>query len=138
MEKFNPRADIANSQLILDNGDWPNFHDAEMHQINLWRGDIRPDDNVWVGPQIEATFELCALQYPYLATLRFYDCESVRLADFNHQNAIYDLIFEYRPRGVNRRGESLPLFIAVTFEQAFGARLTFLCMRIEALQRQSV
>jgi len=39
---FDPKAVVENSEFILDNGEWPNFHDAEVHRLNIWRGDIRP------------------------------------------------------------------------------------------------
>ena len=135
---FDPLTQVEDCGLILDDGDWPNFHDAEIHHLNLWRGDVRPDDNVWIGPTIEASFELCALQEPYIAVLRFHDCESICLADFNHQNALYDLRFACEARGTYRNGEPLPPYIAVTFEQAFGARLSFRCFRVQALARREI
>ena len=30
MKKFNPIDDIMDSNIILDSGKWPNFHDAEI------------------------------------------------------------------------------------------------------------
>ena len=91
MKKFNPVENVEDSHIVLDRGKWPNFHDAEVHDLNIWRGDVRPDDNVWIGPVIEASFELCALEKPYIAVLRFHDCEFIRMEEFNHQNAVYDL-----------------------------------------------
>ena len=46
MKEFNPVEDIEDSDFALDNGQWPNFHDAEIHNLSIWRGDVRPDDNV--------------------------------------------------------------------------------------------
>jgi len=136
MKVFDPVADILNSQLILDDGEWPNFHDAEVHDLNIWRGDVRPEDNVWIGPVIETTFELCSLREPFIATLKFHDCDAISLVDFNHQNAVYDLRFAFFPRGHYNDGSPLPPGIAVTFEQAFGAALTFNCARVEVLGRR--
>jgi hypothetical protein len=39
----------------------------------LLAGDIRPEDNVWIGPVIEATLELLALERPFAVVLRFHD-----------------------------------------------------------------
>lgn len=100
MKEFNPIEDVENGKLILDQGEWPNFHDAEVHNVNIWRGDIRPDDNVWIGPVIEATFELTALERPYIVVLKFHDCSTIRMDTFNHQNAVYDLTFRYEERGL--------------------------------------
>ena len=130
--------DVEESRLILDHGEWPNFHDAEVRNLNIWRGDIRPEDNVWIGPVIEASFELCALQKPYIAVLKFHDCDSIRMEDFNHQNAVYDLRFNYEARGTYTNGEPLPPCISVGFEQAFGVALTFRCFRVQALERREL
>jgi len=138
MEEFDPIKHIENSNLSLDNGEWPTFHDAEVHNINIWRGDIRPEDNVWIGPVVEATFELCALQYPYIVSLKFLDCESMKLEEFNHQNVVYDLNFTFEDRGTLKDGRPLHPFICVTFEQTFGMALSFKCMRIEVLERREI
>jgi hypothetical protein len=137
MQVFNPATDIENSQLILDDGEWPNFHDSEVLNLNIWRGDVRPEDNVWIGPVIEITFELCALKEPFITMLRFHDCESIEMKEFNHQNALYDLGFNYESRGTNNRGEPLTPFISVNFEQAFGVALSFKCFRIQVVNRQN-
>jgi hypothetical protein len=138
VKTFDPLRDVKNSQLILEEGQWPNFHDAEVHELTIWRGDVRPDDGVWIGPVIEASFELCALQYPFTAVLKFHDCDAISLQDFNQQNAVYDLTLGFEARGHYNDGAPLPPFIAVTFEQAFGAALCFRCSRVEVLQRRAV
>lgn len=138
MTSFNPVEGVENSRIILDEGDWPNFHDAEVHHLHIWRGDVRPDDNVWIGPVMEASFELCALKNPYIAVLKFHDCDAIRMEAFNHQNAVYDLVFQFEDRGTYNDGKPLPPFIRVTFEQAFGVALSFKCMRIEAIERRAI
>jgi hypothetical protein len=138
MRPFDPIRDVENSQLILDYGEWPNFHDAEVHHLNIWRGDVRPDENVWIGPVIEASFELCALKHPYLVVLKFHDCEDISLQAFNHQNAVYDLTFRYETRGFYNDGKPLPPSIAVRFEQAFGMALSFKCFRVQAIDRREI
>jgi hypothetical protein len=135
MTAIDPLKIVENARLVLDAGEWPNFHDAEVHRLNIWRGDVRPDDGVWIGPVIDASFELCALKEPYLVALRFHDCDSIRLQEFNHQNAVYDLAFELEDRGTNRIGDPLPPYVRITFEQAFGVALSFRCMRVEAVER---
>ena len=69
MTEFDPIKHIENSELILDGGEWPNFHDSEIHELRLWRGDVRPEDDVWIGPFLEMSFELCALKDPYVGML---------------------------------------------------------------------
>lgn len=138
MDPFDPISHIENSQLLLVAGEWPNFHDAEVHHLHIWRGDVRPEANRWIGTQIEAEFELCALARPFKAQLRFHDCDQIQLTEFNHQNALYDLSFAQEARGDNQLGEPLPPFITVRFEQAFGMALSFRCMRVEVVSRKEV
>ena len=138
MKEFDPIKHVEGSQLVLDHEEWPNFHDAEVHNLNIWRGDVRPDDDVWIGPVIEASFELCALKEPYIAVLKFHDCASIRMEEFNHQNAVYDLTFKYEARGTYTNGTPLPPHIAVGFEQAFGVALSFTCFRVQAIERREM
>ena len=138
MQDFDPVQAVERSELILDAGAWPNFHDAELHELKIWRGDVRPEAQVWRGPVIEACFELCALQHPYMVVLRFRDCEAIEMVDFNHQNALYDLQLSYQPRGYCRDGTPLTPYICVSFEAAFGVKLSFKCFAIEALERRRI
>ncbi len=138
MKEFKPIEDVEDPQLILDNGEWPNFHDAEVHNLNIWRGDVRPDDNVWIGPVIQVSFELCALEKPYIVVLKFHDCDSIKMEEFNHQNAVYDLTFNYETRGTLTNGKPLTPYISVRFEQAFGLALSFKCFRVQAVERREI
>lgn len=137
MTDFDPVQRIEGSHQILVDNQWPNFHDAEVHALNIWRGDIRPDDNVWVGPVIKVLFELCALKDPFRVDMAFHDCTQIKLEDFDHQNAIYDLTFHYDARGFLNNGEPLTPYICVSFEQAFDMHLSFKCFRIEVLRYQN-
>jgi hypothetical protein len=136
---FDPLRDVKDCAIVLDDGRWPDFHDSEVHTLNIWRGDIRPEDNVRIGPVIDATFEPCALKEPYIVVLRFHDCDVIRMQEFNHQNALHDLTLTFRDRGINERmGKPLPPAIAVRFEQAFGVALTFECFCVQEIERREV
>lgn len=138
MNEFNPLSEVKNCELILNDNEWPNFHDAEIHTLSIWRGDVRPDENVWIGPVIQISFELCALKEPYLAVIKFHDCQQIKLKDFNHQNALYDLNLAYEERGTLNNGEPMTPYIVVKFEHAFGAELSFKCFKIEAMERRNL
>ena len=73
MERFDPIVNVENASAILDGSEWANFHDAVVYSLNFWRGDMRPDENIWVAPTIDATFELDALEHPYVVDMRFHD-----------------------------------------------------------------
>ncbi len=133
MKEFNPIEDVEDSDFVIDSGVWPDFHDAEIHNLSIWRGDVQPDDDVWIGPVVEITLELCALKNPYMVVLKFHDCESIKLEGFNHQNAVNDLRFKFEERGTQTNNEPLAPYISVNFEPAFGASLSFKCFRVQAI-----
>lgn len=138
MTSIDPLQITENVGIILDNGEWPNFHDAEIHAARFWRGDVRPDDNVWTGPEIELTIELCALEKPFIAVLLFRDCSHIKMTDFSVQNAMLDLAFATEARGYLNDGKPLTPCICVTFTRATGADLSFRCFGIRAVERREI
>jgi len=68
-----------------------------------------------------------------MVVLKFHDCESIKIDDFNHQNAVYDVIFNIEERSTQINGEPLTPYITVKFEPAFGASLSFKCFRVQAI-----
>ena len=135
MIEINPKKVVSNSEIILVDGEWPSFHDAEVHFFNYWKGDIRPDDNVWVGPQIIIDFELCALQFPFFVKMIFSDCTLVNMVANNPDNGMVDLQFKYEERGFFKDGKPLPPYIVVELKQPFGFHLSFKCFNIKVLER---
>lgn len=88
-------------------GHWPSFHDAEVIDLQLWRGDVDPGRNSWVlpvltvklhvwdfGPELDSS----VLHHSTLTTLRFHDVEEFRIDGFNHQNPIFGLLISRRER----------------------------------------
>jgi len=141
MKEFDPIIEIKNCAAILDNGAWPNFHDAIVYSFNFWRGDIRPDEDVWVAPTIDASLELAALEFPYVVDLRFHGCCHIHLAGFDHNNDIYWLSFSYEHRGFYTDGVTpLPPYVRVAFGGAPGRQpmLEFKCFSVEAVGRRDV
>jgi len=141
MMPFDPVENVENAKALLDGGEWPNFHDAIVYSLNFWRGDMRPDDNIWVASTIEASLALNALEHPYVVDLRFHDCDQIRMANFDHNNDIYMLSFSFEPRGFYADGVTpLSPYFRVTFESG-GIQeplLSFKCFRVEAIRRRSV
>ena len=135
MNEFNPIGEIEKSEVILVDGKWPSFHDAEVHFISYWKGDIRPEEDVWIGPTIEIDFELCALKDPFFTKIAFYDCTSIDLNVDNPDNMMYDLVFSYEERGTYTNGKPLPPYIVVEFKDTFGLHMSFKCMQIRIIER---
>lgn len=141
MRAFDPIVDIQNSTAILDGGVWPNFHDAIVYSLNFWRGDMRPDDDVWIAPTIDTSLELAALKSPYVVDLRFHDCCDIRMDRFDHNNDIYWMSFTFENRGCYADGVTpLPPYIRVVFESGRNSppMLEFRCFRVEAIGRRRV
>jgi hypothetical protein len=119
-------------------GGWPSFHDAEVHAMDLWRGDVCPARNSWVGAVLTAKIQVLEATQrganhsgnDTLVTLRFHDIDRLELRGFNHQNAIIGLWFENESRGDG------PPYIHVEFQQAHGVQATFVCLRVEFLSAE--
>ena len=122
-------------------GYWPTFHDAEVLEFNLWRGNVNPDKAQYTFPIVTARIHLWeitgkvdangyyVLQNHLLATIRFHDVEECRMEGFNHQNAILglDVTEEHRSQGTT------PVF-NVTFRPAFGIDASLKCSRVEVIE----
>ena len=123
-------------------GHWPSFHDAEIVELHLWRGDVDPDRERYVFPVLtvkllqvwELTQETDARgflvsRHHILVTLRFHELDqTLKLDGFNHQNAIFELLISRHERTA---GPS-PYF-DVSFVSSFGMGASFRCYRVEVV-----
>ena len=125
-------------------GHWPSFHDAEVMEFNLCRGDVGANAggrifpvlttkiHLWGEPTSELDDHGCFVsRHHTLTTLRFHDVDEIRVEGFNHQNVIFGLriLSEERDGG-------LPPFICVEFQPIFGISATFRCCRIEVVDAE--
>jgi len=107
--------------------------------MDLWRGDVCPERNSWIGPVLTSKIRVLAATQARThyagndtsVTLRFHDVDDLRLIGFNHQNAIIGLWFSSE-----RRAQGVPDRIRVNFQQAHGVDASFHCARIEAVDAQ--
>lgn len=119
---------IENSKKLIEIFHyWPTFHDAEVIDLHLWRGDVEPQAGRYVFPVLtvklhvwEITSEVntegfLVLRRHTLSTLRFHDIHEFRMEGFNQQNAVSGLSIVPQERA---QGPS-PVF-AVQFDAAFG------------------
>lgn len=121
-------------------GYWPSFHDAEVHEVLLDRGNIDSDYSSYVFPVLTTkihVFEMTnqvnssghfVLVKHTLVTLRFHDVEECRLDDFNHQNAILGLTVKESGPGLRNSPVR-----EVTMEAAFGLDASFKCAKCEVV-----
>jgi hypothetical protein len=123
---------------------WPSFHDAEVVDLHIWRGEVKrgdwDDSNVF--PVLTITVRILEATQPdatgdpdrdVLATFRFHDVDDLILQGFNHQNAILGITVSLLARGKFVTGEELPPYLIVKFEPAFGIATSFRCSRVEIL-----
>ncbi len=128
----------GSEKLISIFGRWPSFHDAEIIELQLWRGDVNPDKERYTFPVLtlkmhcfEMTKEVNAEGYFVLrnhtpSTFKFHNVEDLKTQGFNHQNAIFGL-------SINKLERSQPpsLYFTVELERAFGIEASFTCLRVE-------
>jgi Immunity protein 50 len=94
-------------------GFWPSFHDAEVIELNFWRGNVDPGADTYDFPVLTVKIHLWEMtddvnrqgyfgrQKHTLTTIRFHDVDEFTMEGFNHQNAILglDIIEEQRAQG---------------------------------------
>jgi len=132
-------------KLIKLFGCWPEFHDAEIMTLHLWRGYIKAgewdDGNVLpvltVGIRIlQAVQKEQKNELDILATLRFHDVGDFCMEGFNNINQIVGFSIHMKNRGTFTNGEPLPPLFVVSFDEGFGMKATFSCFRIEVLNAE--
>jgi hypothetical protein len=132
---------IAGSEkLVRIFGYWPSFHDAEVIDLHLWRGDVDPDRARSVFPVLtlkvhlweltsEVDSEGCLiLRHHTLTTLRFHHVDQIEMNSFNHQNQIVRLSITRQ-----ERPDSPSPFLAVRLEPGFGVSASFDCLTAEVV-----
>lgn len=124
--------EIENKE-ILENvyGSWPSFHDSEILNINLYRGEEPGQLCSLVASfylyETKAINEGTA-QYEIISTnknvavIEFQNIENLSLEGFNHQNVIEELHLKSK--------ENL---IHVEFESIFGVQCSFSCSKVTVL-----
>lgn len=122
-------------------GFWPSFHDAEVIDLQLWRGDATAERShprfpvlttkihVWeLTSQIDARGDY-ALRHHTLTTLRFHDVLDLEIQGFNQQNAIFGLSITAKDHSDHPSRQSF----VVQFEPSFGIDARFQCFRVEVV-----
>jgi len=135
---------IENSHLLTDIfGRWPSFHDAEVLNITLDRGErgtfepsLQAAVHVFEGTsQVDDEGERrYVLKNHVVVRMRFSRIGNLSLADFNQQNVLWSLKIEHlsdRPRDKVK--------FAVIFHGTFGATAKFHCdaVSIESVEPYS-
>jgi hypothetical protein len=124
---------IKNSGLLVNTiGRFPTFHDSEVLQISLDRGERGSPSR----PNLLAKIHVLKLVSKddgegnrlwskHLVALRFSGIDHINLQDFNCQNVLFDLLIEEIPAP-----ESSATRYEVVFESCYGVGIEFTCSEI--------
>jgi hypothetical protein len=148
MDRIDPKSIIEGHEKLTELfGEWPSFHDAEVTDLSIWRGDVDPDAGKYVFPVLTVKLvvqELVQSDEPNVpgalalvpraeVILRFRDVFELKLDDFDHTNMIVDLIFSLLARGHYTNGKPLPPYVVVDFVRGSGLSATFKCFAAEVV-----
>ena len=143
---FDTASILHHDRLTRHFGRWPSFHDGEVIDVHLWRGQIAPgewNDNNRM-PVITASILVARATQtdPHgpdvLATLRFHDVDAIRLDDFDNINQIVDLTISTEARGHFTSGEALQPYHIVSFERGVGLAARLRCLAIGVVAAEPV
>lgn len=137
--KFDPLVHIKNAQFAVVDGEWPSFNNAEIHRLDFWKGDMRPDDGVYISQQLVIDFEINIFDKPdsvsFFLKLKFKDCDEIDFYSENPDSMMSNLKMEFKERGKYSDGSPYPQYIAVETLNPFGLSLKFLCFEIEVIEK---
>jgi hypothetical protein len=130
-----PQSVAGSEKLTALFGYWPSFHDAEVVEIRLRRGDAQaPFPTLAARVHVfEMTDEIArsgayVCRHHCIVELLFVDVVQLELDDFNHQNALMGLeIAEVSERQLER------VKFEVHFDGAYGTDLRFSCRSVEVV-----
>ena len=141
---------MANIETLIDGsekltsifGRWPSFHDAEVVELHLWRGDSISERSHPRFPVLTAKIHLWeltneidargyyVLRNHTLATLRFHDVFDLEIKGFSNQNMIFGLPITPQERSAGPWKRTF----AVEFKPVSEFGATFQCSRIEIME----
>ena len=137
---------IIGSEKLTDIfGYWPTFHDAEIIELYLCRGDIEPKENRYIFPSLSVKMEVWEWtkkvdsgsslipQHQTSTTLKFHNLEDFQMDSFDYQNAIFELSIS-----MCQRTDSPSLFFDVHFKPGHGMNSSFKCSKIEVINANLV
>lgn len=122
-------------------GEWPSFHDAEILELHLDRGHVKPEKNLPTVPSLTLKIHLWEMtkevdQNGYfvllnhtLAVIRFSDLDRLNIAGFNQQNAIMDMEILRR-----ERTDGPSPYFEVEIAPAFGLAASFTCLSVTVVE----
>src|SRR5688572_860330 len=128
---------VGSEKLTAVYGKWPRFHDAEVIEVHLWRGEMEPEEEQFAARVLTVkvhVMQQAPTSREMVAVLRFDEVDDFRMEGFNHQNALLGI--EIEERSGKEPGSDGPADFAVKFEGAFGMSASFTCVGIEVVEAE--
>lgn len=120
-------------QLLAAFGYWPSFHDAEVHNAELDRGNAEAPPPVTLALHVfdyDGTVDergYYRIRTSVLVTLRFNGISNLELRDFGPQNVIMGLQLNHEVDGG----------ISVELSPSYGLSGSFSCVSIDVIESQA-
>lgn len=140
LESFAANAEVLTSVF----GTWPSFHDAEIVELNIWRGHSVPGewDASTILPIVTIRFRLLEATQPgatgsgddALATLRFIDADSISVGSFDDMHCITGVTVTSISRGTFSSGEPLAPILHVRIHTGDRVGASLRCMKIVVVE----
>lgn len=126
------KAIIGHEKVTNSFGHWPSFHDSEVVSVRL----DRDEGKICTGPVLTVSIHLFRLEVAAddpnrnntVTTVQFREVEELKMTDFNHQNAISDLVL-FQTHSDRLKKD----IFAVEFRPGFGMSCSLKCGEIEVL-----
>jgi len=130
---------VGSEKLRAVYGKWPRFHDAEVIEVHLWRGETGRADEQFAARVLTVKVHLlqeAPTSREMVAVLQFDGVDDFRMEGFNHQNVLLGI--EIKERSGKEPGSDGPADFVVKFEGAFGMSASFRCGGIEVVEVREV
>ncbi|EJE53184.1 hypothetical protein PMI14_02083 [Acidovorax sp. CF316] len=141
MHEFDLKQKIVNSSCIFEeSGGLQSFSESRVISLGFKRGNYSPDMGGFEDPVIEASLEFSHEDPPYVLDMVFFECSSIDMSYFNHDNVIEALSFDVEARGFYADGTTpLPPFICVEIgTRGQTVHASFKCFTIEVLGKREI
>jgi hypothetical protein len=134
---------LGSNKVVSIFGYWPSFHDAEVLELRLWRGDVNPSENRWIMPVLTVRMHFCELAREIhlegniflrnhtLVTFEFRDLSQLLVKNFDSENSMLRLAIVPHEQASQPKSR-----LSVTFEGATprGMTASFSCLEIEVIE----
>lgn len=137
MESIDPVTEIKGATNLIDEyGEWPDFYESIVRRLDFYLEDYGAPEQEWLSPSISAVLEVMKDEHStFLVELKFHDCDSVNMQNFNYSNVIEELLIS---KELKHNGSCMQNFLRVQIGTPdYTVALSLMCKHIEVLSCQA-